>query len=60
MNFIKQNFLAIAIIISTIIYVWGNRYIIISNTNTVGGTIKHDKLLGKTYVWGSKGWALLE
>ncbi len=44
----KNYVLAAAIIISTFIYVLGNRYSVIGNTNLFG-TIKHDKLTGNVY-----------
>ena len=51
MNFMKKTLLPIAIIISTCIYVWGNRYYLMSTSaQTVYGTVKHDKLTGDTFL----------
>jgi hypothetical protein len=47
----KNYFIGIAIIISTYIYVWGNRYYLMSTSaNAIYGTVKHDKLTGDTFL----------
>lgn len=60
----KNYVLGVAIIISTCIYVWGNRYYLMpSSTQAVMGTVKHDKLTGDTFILQAKNskliWQLL-